>query len=137
MYKPMIRSCCLFAGIVAALAASGCGRKNETVDVSGKILYANNKPLPEGTRLHFEPTEGDRKAAMAVTTADGSFEVKHSQGGSGAEVGNYSIRVIPPEGFQGNFGKLVPESYIEGHVLKVEVKEGLAPLELKVDPRKR
>jgi hypothetical protein len=127
----------LVAGVASLLAASGCGSGKKTIDVSGKILYANNKPLPEGTRLHFEPAEGDRESATAVTKADGSFEVEHSRGGSGAEVGNYSIRVLPPEGFEGNFGKLVPESYIDGHVLKTEVKEGMSPLEFKVQPRKR
>ena len=40
-----------------------------------------------------------------------------------------------PEGDRGTFFKLVPKDYYDGGVLTAEVREGMAPLDLKVRTR--
>jgi hypothetical protein len=123
--------------VLVGLAVAGCGSKHPIVEVKGKIAFADGKPLPEGTRLRFNPAEGSRGSASATTAADGSFEVQHVRGNKGAEVGKYTISVLPPEDHKGDFTALVPEGYIDGNELSAEVKEGMGPLDLTVKAAKK
>jgi hypothetical protein len=120
-------------------AARGCGGgpKNPVVPVAGTIAFADGSPLPAGTRVVFNPTDGGVGTASGTTAADGSFEVEHVTGRTGAEVGKYQVALLAPEDGAGNFWKLVPKEYADGQVLSAEVKEGMAPLTLKVAKLRR
>jgi hypothetical protein len=117
-----------------SLISVGCSRtRHPVVEVKGKIQFADGKPLPAGTQLIFNPSEGRAGTASATIEADGSFSVEHVNGSSGAELGKYSVTLVAPPD-DPTFHKIVPKEYCEGGVLAVEVKEGMAPLDLKVKP---
>ena len=129
-----------FRSLITALlvlAGLGCGHnaKNPIVPVSGKVLFADGKPLPAGTRLLFNPAEGGNQTARGVTATDGTIQVTHATGAAGAEVGKYAVLLVAPEGDNGTFFKLVPRDYYDGGILTAEVREGMAPLEFKVRTR--
>jgi hypothetical protein len=107
------------------------------VPVSGSIVFVDGRPLPAGTRLMFNPGDGATESAIAVTRPDGTFEVVRVSGGKGMPVGKYVVLLRAPEGDNGEFFKIIPAEYYEGGVLNAEVKDGMSPLELKVQARKR
>ncbi len=115
----------------------GCAKatKYKLVPVEGKILFADGKPLPAGTRLIFNPGEGGMGTASGVTDADGAFQLTHVSGAAGAEAGKYTVALSAPEGQQNTFFKIVPKDYYEGGALFAEVKEGMSSLQLKVAKR--
>jgi hypothetical protein len=119
---------------VCFLALPGCGAstQNPIVPVAGKIAFANGKKLPPGTRLLFNPVEGRVGTAVGATADDGSFQMTHVTGGTGAEVGKYTVQLLPPEANANEFLKVVPRDYREGGMLFAEVKAGMQPLEFKV-----
>jgi hypothetical protein len=118
------------------LAIPGCGSSTESpvVPVAGKIAFANGQKLPAGTRLVFNPVEGRVGTAVGATAEDGTFQATHVTGAAGAEVGKYTVQLLPPEGNAGNFLKIVPKSYYEEAALFAEVKPGMPPLDFKVLP---
>jgi hypothetical protein len=124
------------ACIVASL--SGCqNTRFKVVPVNGKVAFADGTALPTGTRLQFNPVEGNVGSGSASTSADGSFEVKHVNGSSGLEEGKYIVLLQPPEGDNGTFRQLVPKDYYDGGVLSVEAKDGMAPLAFAVRKLKK
>ena len=128
----------LFTCFVALpLLIVGCGPENEVVKLKGKITFADGKPLPEGTRIAFRPLDNARKSSMGITKSDGTFEMEHETGTNGAEIGKYKIAVLPPEGQEAAFGKIVPAAYINAEVLSVDVKSGMADLDLKIQPMRK
>lgn len=131
-FNPTIRPAfILLAGLLAA-AAAGCGPK--VLPVQGRVALADGKPPPAGTRLIFNPADGHARPASAVTDADGAFSVSHVTGAPGAEAGSYTILLAAPAGDQGSFFKVVPKAYYDGSGnLYAEVKEGMPPLELKLE----
>ncbi|MCI0703952.1 MAG: hypothetical protein L0241_23075 [Planctomycetia bacterium] len=123
-----------FARAVALLALlaliGGCTQASKPiVKVEGKIKFNDGKPLPAGTKLMFNPTEGRTGTATATTEADGSFKLTHVSGSSGAEVGKYTIQVLPPTEAEKEFYKQVSKDKAEGSLF-AEIKEGMGPLEL-------
>ncbi|MCI0465289.1 MAG: hypothetical protein L0Z62_50855 [Gemmataceae bacterium] len=130
LYSPW--RCAGLVALLAAVAVSCNGAKNKIIPVTGKLLFADGKPLPAGTRLIFNPGEGGAGSASGVTSADGSFTVTHVTGKTGAEVGKYAVLLAAPEGGRESFFKIVPKEYYDGGVFFAEVKEGMPPLELKV-----
>jgi hypothetical protein len=124
----------LFVGLIASiLALTGCGgTTNPIVPVTGKIALASGKKLPAGTRLLFEPVEGRVGTAMGVVAEDGSFQMTHVKGGTGAEEGKYVVKLLPPESGSPEFSKVVPKKCQEEAFGTAEIKAGMAPLELKV-----
>lgn len=128
-------------GLLVALTAAGFGcdgqTKNKIVPVEGKIAFADGTPLPAGTQVIFNPTDGGVGTTSGTTTADGSFAMKHVTGRTGAEEGKYQVALLAPKEGAGDFWKLVPKEYADGQVLSAEVKEGMPPLTLKVAKLKR
>jgi hypothetical protein len=127
----MRASCTIFArtALFAALAlVAGCGERKPMVQVEGKIKFSDGKPLPAGTTLLFNPAEGRTGTASATTEADGSFKLKHVSGSSGAEVGKYTVQVIPPKDAEQEFYKQVSKDKAEGSLV-ADIKEGMGPLE--------
>ncbi len=123
-------------GLLLVLVTCGCQNgKYKIVPVEGKISFTDGKSLPAGTRLIFNPGEGGIGTATAVTAPDGSFKVAHVSGGTGAEIGKYSVQLAAPEGDTGSFFKIIPREYCDGGLLHAEVKEGMAPLDFKVKKR--
>jgi hypothetical protein len=128
------------AVVVAAVLTGGCAGStaNKRVPVQGKIVFADGTPLPAGTRLLFNPTDGTAGTASGVTKPDGTFDLKHVKGGTGAEVGKYTVTLLAPEtDTTGEFYKVVPKAYADGSTLTAEVKEGMAPIEFKIPTLKR
>ena len=119
-------------GLVAVVAAAGCdGPKNKVVPVTGKVVFADGKPLPAGTTVLFEPVEGGVGTASGEVGADGSFTMTHATAGAGAEVGKYTVKLYPPRAGAAEFYRAVAKDFAEGG-LSVEVKDGMSPVELKV-----
>lgn len=126
------------AVFAAACLATGCGgSKNPIVPVEGKIGFDDGTPLPTGSRLVLNPSEGGTQSASGATDPSGGFKLKHATGTTGAEVGKYTVSLLPPEGDGGDFLKKVPKEYADGSSLVAEVKEGMAPLTLKVPRAKK
>ncbi len=117
-----------------SLTLAGCGgaTQNPIVPVEGKITLANGKKLPAGTRVVLQPVQGRLGSAMGTTAEDGSFKTLHVNGSAGAEEGQYSLKLLPPEGSPGEFQKVVPKQYQQDPISFVEVKAGMSPLDLKV-----
>jgi hypothetical protein len=112
---------------VLALFVIGCSSKTEkpVVAVEGKITFEDGSPLPIGTRVVFNPSEGKVGTSTGITDASGSFKLVHVSGSSGAEVGKYNIMLLAPEdGNTAAFYKQVPRDYYEGGVLTTEIKQG-------------
>jgi hypothetical protein len=109
---------------------TGCSSNAvKVVPVEGKILFADGKPLPKGTRLIFNPNVGNMGSATAVTDEAGTFQVTHQSGSKGAAIGKYSVQLIAPEGGQATFYKAIPSKYYEGTgELVADITEGMSPL---------
>jgi len=112
----------------------GCGRdtKDKIVQVEGKIHFANGKPLPAGTLLLFNPSEGGAGAATGATAADGTFKLVHATGRDGAELGKYAVILRAPRDNEADFYRIVPKDYYDAGVLSAEVAEGMSPLDFSV-----
>src|SRR5688500_4426121 len=116
MDKQLFQRLVVIIAVMTPLIAVGCNRtRYPIVGVSGKILFADGKPLPEGTQLIFHPSEGRMGAASAETQADGTFSVEHVSGAAGAEVGKYIVTLVAPPD-DTSFSKLIPKEYCEGGV---------------------
>jgi hypothetical protein len=128
----MMRLLCL----AAILAIVGCGANSsryKIVPVEGTLLFSSGTPLPKGTRLRLDPAEGGVKTASATIDSSGAFRLTHVSGRSGAELGKYTVVLMPPTTDPGDFNRLVPRAYCEGSGnLVAEIKDGMGPLELKV-----
>ena len=110
--------------------AAGCSDTDKpVVKVEGKIRLSDGKPPPAGTKLMLNPTEGRTGTASAVTESDGSFKLTHVNGSTGAEIGKYTVQVIPPKEAEKDFYKQVSKDNAEGSLV-AEIKEGMGPLEL-------
>ncbi|GBD35915.1 hypothetical protein HRbin36_01030 [bacterium HR36] len=119
--------------VLITLNNLGCGGpKRPLVEVSGKVLFDDGAPLPAGTRIILEPMEGGIGAASGETSADGSFRLRHVSGKTGAELGQYRVRLAAPKGDHGAFLQLVPPSYVEGNELFLEVKQSMGEVTLRV-----
>jgi hypothetical protein len=126
----MYRFAFLLLGLILLCGCSGDVKK-PVVPVEGKLKLSDGKPLPAGTLLLFEPTEGRTGTASATTEADGSFKLTHVSGSTGAETGKYTVKLTPPRGQEKEFYALVTKENAEGSLF-AEVREGMPPLELSV-----
>jgi hypothetical protein len=125
------------AGGVLLLFLSGCTTTEKPiVKVEGKLKLSDGKPPPAGTKLLFNPTEGRVGTASATTEVDGSFTLTHVTGASGAEIGKYTILLTPPADSAKDFYKSVTKDEAEGS-LYAEIKEGMGPLELTIQKKKK
>ncbi len=118
-----------------ALSSIGCGGGNSrpnNVSISGKVAYANGKPLTSGM-IVFNPLEEGEEAPLAPIQQDGSFTFS----GAGVAPGEYRVSLAQPEGEaasgEGNSEVStfpVPERYLQADTSgwKATVKEsGNAP----------
>jgi hypothetical protein len=100
--------------------------------VQGTLSFEDGNPLPSGTRIQLNPTEGGVGPASARTDESGSFTLEHISGSTGAEIGMYTVVLQPPLEGDGTFEKLVPREYYGEGAFAIEVKDGMPPIELKV-----
>ena len=70
----------LLTALTAAALGCGGGPKNPVVPVAGTIAFADGSPLPAGTRVVFNPTDGGVGTASGTTAADGSFDLSSGLG---------------------------------------------------------
>lgn len=85
----------LFAGLMAwcVFALTGCGDgKPPVIPISGKVVYADGKPLTEGMII-FNPIMGSDPAKLIVIQKDGSFSLVED----GVPAGDYRISLSPSE----------------------------------------
>lgn len=74
----------------------GCGDgKPDNVPISGKVVYANGKPLTGGM-IVFNPLKEGETAPLAAIQQDGTFEI--SARGGGISPGEYKVSLAPAEG---------------------------------------
>ncbi len=120
--------------LLIALMVSGCGvdPRFPVVSAQGKLTFEDGSPLPNGTRIVLNPTEGRVGLSSATADPEGSFTLKHVSGVPGAEIGIYTIVLQPPLQGDGTFEKLVSREYYSEGAFSVEVKEGMPLIELKV-----
>jgi len=86
----------LIAIAAAGLLAAGCGSGPNFVKVSG-VVTLNGKPYPNavvsfqpvGSKENPNPGEG----SVAITDANGRFELKTRSGQNGAVVGQHRVRI--------------------------------------------
>jgi hypothetical protein len=118
--------------LLTCLLPTGCSDvRLPQVEAGGKILFADGNPLPAGTTVLLNPTEGGVGTASGKTEVDGSFVLTHVSGSGGPEVGKYTVKLLAPEGDR-DFYKKVPSDVVNGDVLVAEIQEGMRPLELTV-----
>lgn len=117
-----------------AVCMLGCGKtKFKVVPVEGKLVFADGTPLPAGTSIRLDPVAGEAGTATGTIDATGAFKLTHVSGRTGAEVGKYTVVLIPPKEGTAEFQKLVPKDYYEGSgALVADIQEGMKPLELQV-----
>jgi hypothetical protein len=134
---------CLSAGLSAALG--GCGKKDELIPVSGKVLF-KDQPLPRGT-LVLTPDAAKGNTTLheprGEIDAQGNYELNTS-GKPGAPPGWYKVAVIAlkeeiPKGGRGPAPVwLAPQRYADPKTsqLAIEVKAQAAPdsYELRLKP---
>jgi hypothetical protein len=133
-----IRFGTMTALVALAVAGIGCTTTQKPiVPAEGKITFADGQPLPKGTRVILNPSEGKVGTASGVTEEDGSFRLVHVSGSRGAEEGSYTVQVLAPEGGDtAAFYKMLPKDVADGNTFTAEIKTGMAPLVFKV-PRAR
>ncbi len=124
----------------------GCG-DNSMVPVSGKVTFADGKPLTKG-RVNFQ---SDKNNAFGVIESDGSYELMSVEEGDGAPPGTYKVFIsgayegeVDPHAPE-NIGKkveaptpLVAEEFetASSTPITVEVGGSDANYDIKVEPRK-
>jgi hypothetical protein len=112
--------------LVWMLAVSGCGAKN-TSPVTGKVTFADGKPLAKGTVV-FDDGEHVSKANIQ---SDGSYRLDYHGSGDGAPPGSYDVYIIGAAEYESgssNAKLLIDEKYTGAKKsgLKFEVKDGQA-----------
>jgi hypothetical protein len=137
-----MRSYLLVAIVVGIFA--GCG-SDGLVPVKGRVLL-DGKPI-EGAAVLFEPEVGG-VPATGVTDANGDFKLSTSGHGEGATAGLNKVSVAKQVPVEPNRkveeGEIVPmrsetpDFYASPQTsgLTVEVKRGMAPVELQLKSRK-
>lgn len=81
--------------VLSPLGCDGNGKgKPDTVSISGKVAYANGKPLTAGT-IVFNPSVEGEVAPLAAIQPDGSFVFSSE---NGIPPGEYRVSLATPEG---------------------------------------
>lgn len=83
--------------VLLLVGLAGCGAGNKTYPVTGKVTFADGKPLV-GATVEFEGTaaDGKRVNAHGETGADGSYKLTTPDLGDGAVAGPQRVSVSPP-----------------------------------------
>lgn len=103
------------------LASAGCKQRTPVVSVSGTAKFADGSNLPEGTRIVLAPIEGHQGSASGEVDNEGAFSLKHQDGRTGAEEGEYGVYLLAPSISQADFYKVVPKEYTEVGSLKAKI----------------
>lgn len=80
----------LAIGILSICLVPGCQRGPALSKVQGQVKL-DGKPLPQATVM-FSPVDGGY-TSLAETDAQGHYELRYSQGGSGAEMGKHRVTI--------------------------------------------
>jgi ribosomal protein S16 len=118
------------------LAGAGCSGKRdlpELASVSGKVTL-DGKPLARA-RVYFIPENG--RPSSAETDADGFYQLRYSEGASGAMLGKHIVRVSTyrPADEEKNIAageETVPAKYNTGSTLTREVRAGKNEINLEL-----
>lgn len=82
---------------ISLMVLAGCapaGPSVELVEISGKVVWSDNKPVA-GATINFLPESGGVSSA-AITGDDGSFTLSTGTGTSGALVGKHKVTITKP-----------------------------------------
>ena len=84
------------ASVVAGCGDSSAAPRNTTVyEVKGRVLLPGGKPL-SGGHVYFVPSDGVLTPEASIGP-DGTFSLVSGPAGEGAPVGEYKIRIEPPD----------------------------------------
>jgi hypothetical protein len=91
------------AGLLAALAATGCNAGQRLYPVEGTVLLEDGSPATvlSGGLVSLESV-ADKSNASGQIEPDGTFRIKTPLGQGGARAGVYRVLVRPPEGADRN-----------------------------------
>jgi hypothetical protein len=93
-FIPASRGVIFLLASLLALSPLGCGDGvPDNVPISGKVVYANGKPLTTGM-IVFNPVAEGEEAPMAEIQQDGTFEFSED---GGIPPGEYRVALAPSE----------------------------------------
>lgn len=133
------RSVALLGFTLTLVILGGCGASMGQVD--GKVVWADGSPAKElaGGQVIFE-SQAMRITARGEIGPDGSFKLRTSKEGDGAQVGEYEIAIVEHRVATGGEGsplapQRLPDKYYDFKTsgLKATVKSGVTPVTLKVE----
>jgi hypothetical protein len=122
------------AGLVAAL---GCNRGPAVYPVEGRVVYADDTPVPGRASVTFhQEHDGKPYTASGRIMPDGTFRLTAVTGGDGALAGENGVSLSPVAGAEEDTGGVTvgPKYGTAGTSgLKVTVEPGLNRPVLKID----
>ena len=126
---------------VVFAAVVGCDRGPRVYPVEGKLVYADDAPVPGRASVTFHrEVEGKPYAATGRVEADGTFRLTTVKNGDGAVAGENGVSVTPIPGGEEAVGVTVGPQYGSTSTsgLKVTVEPGVNRPVLKIErPGKR
>ena len=105
---------------MVAVPLAGCGGKQDTVVVTGKVTY-QGQPLHTGSVVFSAKKSGKTRPAIAYIREDGTYEMTTFRPDDGVQPGDYTVAIIAyDEGPLSNAEKwsrlgkkLIPEKYFK------------------------
>jgi hypothetical protein len=79
--------------VLAVLVAGGCGPAH--YPVTGRVVYEDGTPLPEGSVVGETTVDGKKVMAQGDVRPDGTFTWGTGKPGDGARPGTYRVIVVP------------------------------------------
>lgn len=132
------RSCSVLGLLIAIVPLVGCGPRApfDYVKVSGKVIYEDGTPVPEGIRVGFvsqmPSLEGDLRPrpAYGFTNENGEFAYVTSQKpGDGIVPGEHKVLVVIEAE---NPTRVIPAEYGQVKTTPLTVQAEDSPFELRI-----
>jgi len=84
----------VYIALLISIFLSGCGERK--IQVTGKVLLKNGKPLPGGMLVLSPEAGGLKGGARAYLETDGTFVLSTDAAGDGIISGKYKVLVVHP-----------------------------------------
>lgn len=83
--------------VVAALTVAGCGQAREPLyPVTGRVAFADGKPLAQGVVVFESSTAGAQVGARGIIGSDGVFRMGTRGDRDGVPAGRYRVAIALP-----------------------------------------
>jgi hypothetical protein len=130
----------LFIVSTSLLFLAGCG-SGKYQPVTGEIIFPDGSPVKglEGGQIAFQKigSQEEAKTAAGAIDANGKFALGTEQLADGAETGDYSVVITPPQS-TGDvpLPKVIDDKYtkVGGVTEKFTVQKGKNHFQVKVEP---